>query len=28
VYLNNKAVTKGGFYPNGVNGGINTSGAN
>ena len=28
VYLNNKAVTKGGFYPNGVNGGINTSAAN
>ncbi|MDQ0744517.1 hypothetical protein QFZ62_002817 [Clavibacter sp. B3I6] len=28
VYLNNKAVTKGGFYPNGVNGSVNTSAAN
>ncbi|RIX29979.1 ferritin-like domain-containing protein [Amnibacterium setariae] len=26
VYLNPKKVTKGGFYPNGVNGGVNTSG--
>ncbi len=28
VYLNPKAVTKGGFYPHGVNGQLNTSGSN
>ncbi|RFA18741.1 ferritin-like domain-containing protein, partial [Subtercola boreus] len=28
VYLNNKAVTKGGFFPAGVNGAVNTSAAN
>lgn len=28
VYLNNRAVTSGGFFPNGVNGTIRTSGAN
>jgi hypothetical protein len=28
VYLNDKAVTSGGFYPNGVNGSVNTSAAN
>ena len=28
VYLNNKAVTGGGFFPNGVNGNITMSGAN
>ncbi|PPF81329.1 hypothetical protein C5B96_10065 [Subtercola sp. Z020] len=28
VYLNNKAVTKGGFFPSGVNGAVNTSAAN
>jgi hypothetical protein len=28
VYLTNKAVTSGGFFPKGVNGEVNTSAAN